>query len=65
MAWYPNVIATMWSISDVDAGGPEVTGWVHAGLSEDDMMSLGGQQTPLHKAAAGLHERMGGISFKR
>lgn len=62
MAGYPSVIATMWSIADID--GPEVAGRVYAELKDGGMDHRGAARA-LHKAVVELRENIGMDAFKR
>lgn len=63
MAGYPSVIASMWSIQDEDA--PEVARGVYADLLKDGRLDCTRAPRALHKAIAGLRERVGEPSFER
>lgn len=63
MAGYPSVIATMWGIVDADA--PEVASQVYADLLKDGKMDCTGASRALHKAVAGLRNKIGQDSFER
>lgn len=63
MAGYPSVVATMWSIYDVD--GPKVAGQVYTELLKDGKMDCTRVATALHKAVSGLREEVGTNSFGR
>lgn len=62
-AGYPSVIATMWSIADID--GPEVAGRVYAELLKDGNMDHRGAARALHRAVVELREKIGVESFER
>lgn len=63
MAGYPSVIATMWSIYDVD--GPQVAGRVYTELLKDGKMDHRGAARVLHQAVAELREKVEIGSFTR
>lgn len=63
VAGYPSVIATMWSVHDVD--GPEVARGVYAELLRYRKLDHTGAARALHKAVAYLRERAGQDSFHR
>lgn len=63
MAGYPSVVATMWSIWDID--GPEVAREVYAELLKDGILNCKGTSRALHKAVVSLREKIGQDSFKR
>lgn len=63
MAGFPSVIATMWSIHDID--GPEIAREVYAELLKDGRIDCTGAARALHRAVAGLRQKIGEDSFGR
>lgn len=63
MAGYPSVIATMWSIWDID--GPECARDVYEELFKDGKMNHTGAARALHKAVTKLRGKVGEDLFER
>ncbi|KDN42638.1 hypothetical protein RSAG8_06595, partial [Rhizoctonia solani AG-8 WAC10335] len=63
MAGYPSVIATMWSMRDID--GPEMAAQIYTELLKDGKLDYTGAARALHGAVKKLRDRVGVTLFSR